>query len=51
MWAIDEPLRQLGFLGCGDFRERILLGVEQTKEPVETWIPEWGALREAVIST
>lgn len=48
MWAIDQPLRQLGFNGCGVLRERILLGIEATLDSAETWLPEWRALREAV---
>jgi len=39
MWAINEPLQQLGLGGCGMLRERILLGMEQTLDSVETWIP------------
>jgi hypothetical protein len=48
MWAIDEPLRHLGFNGCGAFRERILLGIEATLDSVDTWMPEWRSLRDAV---
>jgi hypothetical protein len=48
MWAIDEPLRQLGFNGCGAFRERILLGIEANLDPVDAWVPEWSSLRDLV---
>lgn len=51
LWAIDEPLQELGIPSCGVLRERILLGIEQALDPVETWVPEWGVLRNAVVST
>jgi len=50
LWAIDAPLQQFGYAGCGAFRERVLLGIEATFDAVQTWLPEWGALRDAVLN-
>jgi hypothetical protein len=29
-----------------NFRERVLVGVEDSSEEIGTWLPEWQALRQ-----
>ena len=45
---MDDDLRQLGFGDFGDFRERILSGVDFTPDDIASWLPEWAALRHEI---
>ncbi|MBW1700471.1 MAG: hypothetical protein JRK26_27275 [Deltaproteobacteria bacterium] len=47
LWAMNEPLRDMGFIGAGAFREKILIGISRTDTNVWEWLPEWRALRKA----
>jgi hypothetical protein len=50
LWAMDETLRGFGFAGALPFREKILVGMENTSENIGDWLAEWRALQEAVDS-
>jgi hypothetical protein len=41
---MDGDLRQTGFGDFGDFRERILTGIDSTPDDIADWQPEWAAL-------
>lgn len=43
---MDEALKSLG--GAINFRERVLVGIEESSEDIGTWLPEWQALRELI---
>jgi hypothetical protein len=45
---MDGDLRQAGFGDFGDFRERILTGIDFTAEDIVDWLPEWAALRTEI---
>lgn len=45
---LNAGLRSIGFDNFGQFRERILIGIENSQDDVATWIPEWTALRTAI---
>jgi hypothetical protein len=42
---MDGELRRVGFGNFGDFRERILTGIDFTTDDIADWLPEWAALR------
>ena len=44
--SIEAPLRGFGFSGPRVFREKVLIGLEQSTDDIANWIPEWGRLRE-----
>lgn len=46
LWAMDEGLKSLG--GAINFRERVLVGIEESCEDIGTWLPEWQALRQII---
>ena len=45
---MDGDLRQVGFGDFGDFRERILTGIDSTPDDIADWLPEWAALRTEI---
>jgi hypothetical protein len=45
---MDGDLKQVGFGDFGDFRERILTGIDSTPDDIAGWLPEWAALRTEV---
>ena len=45
---MDGDLKQLGFGDFGNFRERILIGIRDTRDDIATWLIEWDALRTAI---
>jgi hypothetical protein len=45
---MDDDLRQFGFGDFGDFRERILSGIDFTPDEIANWLPEWAALRNEI---
>lgn len=47
-FALEDALREFGFPGSAAFRERVLLGIENTDQDIAGWIPEWSALRTAI---
>jgi hypothetical protein len=47
----DDVLKDLGFFSAGAFREKILLGIENSQEEIGTWLPEWYALQQVIEST
>jgi hypothetical protein len=48
LYGMEAALAQLGFASLGEFRERILKGIEGSTDNVWTWLPEWSRLRELV---
>jgi hypothetical protein len=46
LWAMDDALKSLG--GAINFRERVLVGIEESSEDIGTWLPEWQALRQII---
>jgi hypothetical protein len=46
LWAMDEALKSLG--GAINFRERVLVGIEESSEDIGTWLPEWQRLRQII---
>jgi hypothetical protein len=45
---MDGELRHVGFGDFGDFRERILTGIDFTPDDIADWLPEWAALRTEI---
>jgi len=45
---MDDALKRLG--GAIKFRERVLVGLEESSEDIGTWLPEWQALRELIVN-
>ncbi len=43
---MNEALKSLG--GAINFRERVLVGIEESSEDIGTWIPEWQALWQII---
>jgi hypothetical protein len=50
LWAMDDALRGLGFAGAWAFREKVLLGIQQSPDDIGAWLPEWGELQRAIDS-
>jgi hypothetical protein len=48
LWAMDGALRGLGFASPWVFREKVLLGIEQSPDDIGTWLSEWSALQVAI---
>ncbi|MBF0179660.1 MAG: hypothetical protein HQM03_06505 [Magnetococcales bacterium] len=47
-WAMDEWFRANGLRGAREFREKILLGIQNTTEDIATWVPEWEQLHRLI---
>lgn len=47
--AMQSSIEEIGFGSPKVFRERVLVGIENSANDVWTWLPEWVALREQVI--
>ncbi|MBI4769669.1 MAG: hypothetical protein HY784_04470 [Chloroflexi bacterium] len=50
LFGMEATLAQMGFPTPGDFRERILKGIENSLQNAWTWLPEWNRLRDLVRS-
>lgn len=48
IWAMDAEIRGFGFDGVLPFRERVLVGIQNSTDDIGEWLPEWKALQEAV---
>ena len=48
--AMREPLQTAGFSTPGAFREKVLTTIEASPEEIWTWLPEWSALRMAILN-
>lgn len=46
--GMESDLVQLRSRNAGAFREKVLLGIENTSEDIATWVPEWAALRASL---
>jgi hypothetical protein len=46
---LGHELGSIGFHNFGAFREKILLGIEQTGPAIADWLPEWTAVRREVM--
>ena len=50
LWAMDAKIRDFGFDGVLVFREKILIGIQNSKDDIGDWLPEFKALQSAVDS-
>jgi hypothetical protein len=48
LWAMDAEIRRFGFDGVIPFREKVLVGIQNSTDDVGGWLPEWKALQQAV---
>lgn len=48
LWAMDEDIRGFDFNGVLPFREKVLVGIQNSTDDIGDWLPEWKALQEAV---
>jgi hypothetical protein len=50
LFAMSPSLVHWGFASASVFVERILIGITQSADDIANWLPEWAALRAAVVS-
>lgn len=48
LWAMNKWCLDNGFIGAWAFREKILTGIQRTTDEIETWLQEWGNLKEII---
>ncbi len=48
LWAMDAEIRGFGFDGVLPFREKILVGIQNSTDNIGDWLPEWKELQQAV---
>lgn len=48
LWAMDAEIRSFGFLGVLPFREKVLVGIQNSTDDIGDWLPEWKVLQQAV---
>lgn len=48
LWAMDADIRRFGFDGVLPFREKVLVGIQNSTDDIGDWLPEWKALQQAV---
>lgn len=48
LWAMNNWCLDNGFIGAWAFREKILTGIQRTTDEIETWLQEWGNLKEII---
>ncbi len=48
LWAMDAAIRAFGFEGTPRFREKVLVGIQNSTDDIGDWLPEWKALQQAV---
>jgi len=46
LWAMDDGLQSLG--GAKKFMERVLVAIEESRDEIGTWLPEWQALQQII---
>lgn len=51
LWAMEAEIRSFGFAGVLAFREKILIGIQNSTDDIGDWLPEWKALQYAVDHT
>lgn len=51
LWAMETEIRSFGFNGVLPFREKILIGIQNSPDNIGDWLPEWKALQYAVDHT
>lgn len=51
LWAMDTEIRAFGFQGVLPFREKILIGIQNSTDDIGDWLPEWKELQHAVDNT
>lgn len=44
-WAMEEALHSLGYSSPTLLLEKVMVAIEDSREDVWTWLPEWSALR------
>ena len=47
LWAMDEDICGFGFDGVLPFREKVLVGIQNSTDDLGDWLPEWKALQAA----
>ena len=48
LWAMDAEIRGFDFDGVLPFREKVLIGIQNSTDDIGDWLPEWKALQRAV---
>lgn len=47
-WAMEVWFKQNNFHGAWAFREKVLIGIQQTTEDISSWVPEWEKLLQMI---
>lgn len=48
--ALDPDIKTWGFASYSVFKEKILKGIEEAQSDLWNWLPEWGDLRQQVLT-
>ncbi len=47
-WAMNKWCADNGFFHASVFKEKILVGIEESTEDISSWLPEWQDLKERI---